>query len=429
MSGPQRATPQTGQVLVLGVVCLALLVLFFQRAFWVGDTSAARMRQNSATDTAAYSAALVQARLLNMLALLNRAYVAHHVASAHLATAASWEHFSLTQAEQFSRANPPASLIGLMFGSAYARAYAASGAARSWGDAQALQNAMQVAASAHAAFTNQLFGQLQRNLQTHFFELAQRNAHTVLVRNYPEQQGSSTLQLSITQQPYTVVATEAAQSFVAEWVRATAEQFGFLQPRNQTAKNTWSVSSRCPHLRHQLRRRGETRLDETGRWHSGDTLSFHALRSNRWVGCYYREYAMGYAWVPGRQGVAPDDPFSDDPPDNFSQQDFWRWVNSVAGWDLLGESANPLASSYGVKRARALNSARLQPVRVLASGVYSVSLQLQVVQPVATPAIHTSSAAETVFVAPRDSAQHANLFMPYWQPRLISAAKAEGGEP
>lgn len=168
MTHPLNSSAQQGQVLVLGIVCVAVLLLLFNRAFWLGDISAARMRQNSATDTAVYSAGLVQARLLNMLALLNRAYVAHHVASAHLATTASWGHFSLTQAQNVSRRNPPASLIGLMFGPAHAKAYVSSVKALNLGESLALQTQLQRAADVHAEFSNQIFSRVQENLQQHF---------------------------------------------------------------------------------------------------------------------------------------------------------------------------------------------------------------------------------------------------------------------
>ena len=419
MTHSLNSSAQQGQVLVLGIVCVAVLLVLFNRAFWLGDISAARMRQNSATDTAVYSAGLVQARLLNMLALLNRAYVAHHVASAHLATAGSWGYFSMTQAERFTRANPPASLIGLMFGPAHAKAYASSVKALNLGESLAVQARLQSAAEAHAEFSNHVFGRVQQNLQQHFFNLAKNNAELVLRRNYPEDSAASTLQISLEQRPEMVLATTAAHAFVADWVRASANQYAFLQPRNYTAKNRWVVSARCPSLRHQLRRRGETQLDNSAGWHSGDTLSFHALRSNRWIGCYYREYAMGYAWVPGKQGQMPQGIFVEDPPEDFSQQDFWRWVQETAGWNLLGQDANPLASSYGYKLAYPLRSAKLQPAVVLASGVSTVQLRLQVELLGRDPILRTQGAAALQYVAPAKVLHKPNLFMPYWQSALI----------
>lgn len=419
MTHPLNSSAQQGQVLVLGIVCVAVLLLLFNRAFWLGDISAARMRQNSATDTAVYSAGLVQARLLNMLALLNRAYVAHHVASAHLATAASWGHFSLTQAQNVSRSNPPASVIGLMFGPAHAKAYASSVKALNLGESLTLQTQLQRAADMHAEFNNQIFSRVQENLQQHFFSLAEKNAELVLRRNYPEVTTASTLKLRLQQQPQSVLTATPARAFVADWVRASARHYAFLQPRHYTAKNRWVVSARCPSLRHQLRRRGETQLDDSVGWHSGDTLSFHALRSNRWIGCYYREYAMGYAWVPGKLGQLPQGVFVEDPPENFSKQDFWRWVNEVAGWNLLGEDANPLASSYGYKLAQPLRSALLQPAVVLESGVSRVQLRLHVEQLAMDPILRTSSAAAVSYVAPAKTRHSPNLFMPYWQTALV----------
>src|SRR5690606_13239844 len=118
--------------------------------------------------------------------------------------------------------------------------------------------------------------------------------------------------------------------------------------RDHTERNHWAVDPRCPHLRHQLRRRGHTFLGPDGRWQSIDTESFHALRSNRWVGCYYREYPMGWGWIPGVHSQSFQQEHVADPPDAFSAQDFWRWVQESTDWNLLDDSDNRLANSRAV---------------------------------------------------------------------------------
>ena len=44
--------------------------------------------------------------------------------------------------------------------------------------------------------------------------------------------------------------------------------------------------------------------------------------------------------------------YADAPPADFSQQDFWRWVQAFAGWDLVAGTGNPLANSYGMAQGR-----------------------------------------------------------------------------
>src|SRR5690606_28308646 len=94
-----------------------------------GQVVAARARLLHAADAAAYSGALLQARAVNMHAYLNRVQVAHQVAMAHLATLGSWAQWGDAQARQSARANPPAGLMCMLFGTSYGSAYAAAGGA------------------------------------------------------------------------------------------------------------------------------------------------------------------------------------------------------------------------------------------------------------------------------------------------------------
>ena len=126
-----------------------------------------------------------------------------------------------------------------------------------------------------------------------------------------------------------------------------AGRFGFLDRRNETRRNPWPVSMYCPILRHELRRRGSTWLGPDGRWGALDTQSFHALRSNRWVGCYYREYAMGWGTAQGQKSRPPPDlDYVESPPEDFSAQDFWRWVELSTNWNIFDGATNPMANSY-----------------------------------------------------------------------------------
>src|SRR5690606_37436303 len=120
--------------------------------------------------------------------------------------------------------------------------------------------------------------------------------------------------LSITEDNWPGYVSRIAGQQLRGLVHEITGVYDFLDTRDHTASNPWVVDARCPGLRHELRRRGVTTLDPAGRWQSVDTQSFHALRSNRWIGCYYREYPMGWGWIPTAAGQALAAPHVSDPP-------------------------------------------------------------------------------------------------------------------
>ena len=203
-----------------------------------------------------------------------------------------------------------------------------------------------------------------------------------------------------------------------------------------------AVLSSCPSLRNELRRGGATWLGPDGRW-AQSTQSFHALRSNRWIGCYFREYAMG--WGIALDGASPPPAslrYADAPPADFSQQDFWRWVQAFAGWDLVAGTGNPLALRHGPGAASG-RLARVPRYRAVQAGLpLSFTVQARLapngVPETARPGnpyartIMASSTAQTYFVRPSPSPdgrdELATLFRPYWQARLAAAGPAEEGQ-
>src|SRR5690606_13071337 len=145
----------------------------------------------------------------------------------------------------------------------------------------------------------------------------------------------------------------AQRSRLREMVLQAASNYGFLDDRNDTARNPWVVSSRCPHRRHELRRRGTTRLEGYDTWSAADTQSYHALRSNRWIGCYYREYPMGWAMAASGSAVETSLEHVADPPPDFSAEDFWRWATRNTTWNIFTGTNNPLANSRAVAQGTA----------------------------------------------------------------------------
>lgn len=277
--------PQGGQALVWGVLLATVASVVLVRYFATGQMVAAKVRQLHGLDAAAYSGALVQARALNMLALLNRTQVAHQVAMAHLVTLGSWSFLGGSESRQATVGNPPAYLIGMLFGAAHGTAYAAS--LRAAGIELMAQTPGQLAQAyaRHDQLVHAVLGSVQHDIVSTLRQARHEAMLQVLGRHY--QGEPSALELMHDDWPG-FIRLQAGRRHLAPFVRQAAGHYAFLDPRNHTARNPWPVQARCPARRHELRRRGQTQLDEGGVWQSIDTQSFHALRSNKWIGCYFR---------------------------------------------------------------------------------------------------------------------------------------------
>ncbi|OZI24045.1 hypothetical protein CAL26_09370 [Bordetella genomosp. 9] len=466
-----------GQALPLALGLAGLGALSLVVLYNLGQTVAARARLTHAADAAAYSGALVQARALNMIAYINRAQVAHQVAMAHLVTLATWTRFGHAEGQRVLRGNPPAAVIGMLFGPAHGQAYASAAVAANAGGLEAQFGR---AYERHDATVHRVLAAAMRETLARLPDTRMQAMRAVVRANYPEFQAPV----------YDAIASSANGSdgardrlglqvraddwpgFVRRYagqdrgaLRATvleaSGRYGFLGPRNRDARNSWPVSFRCPTWRHELRRRGGTRLGGDGRWRSIDTQSFHKVRSNKYIGCYYREYAMGWgkANARGAGGRAAGDggPDAPDVPEDFSRQDFWRWVRQHTSWDIVNGVSNPLAYAYAMRDAKRWSGAGLPPyaeVPLSRSGK-GTRFVLALRQPapllattdagstVASPTgrlayagltreddVTVLSAAETYFARPharRDGADElATLFRPYWQARLTGTAQQAG---
>jgi hypothetical protein len=453
-----QALPLAAGLAALGAIALVML-------FNGGQTVAARVRLTHAADATAYSGALVQARALNLLAYTNRAQIAHQVAMAHLVTLAAWAQFGQAEARQSQRRNPPVTVIGMLFGPELGASYASARSASS------IQDAMSAFGRAYARHDEIVHGVLAttaKEVIRSLPESRQQAMQAVVHANYPEFGVAVVRPLSASPDDRLGLAVLADDwpGFVARYaghtggalrpmvLRAT-DGYGFLDARNRVAYNPWPVSSRCPAWRHELRRRGGTSLDAAGRWGATDTQSFHKLRSNKYIGCYYREYAMGWGKVRAHgagRGAGQD---AIQVPDDFSQQDFWRWVRTYTSWDIISGMANPLAYAYALRgevrwRGRGLPAYAEIPFK-RAHEPAGISLALR--QPagllsttdaragIANPlgrfayaglrrheAVTVISAAETYFERPSARGdgriEIATLFRPYWQARLVTAPLA-----
>ncbi len=443
--------------LVLGTVALIAWVMSYSIGQLVHD----KLSLIRAADAAVLSAAMMQARAFNAHAYLNRAQLAHQVAMAHLVTLASHERFRATQAKQATIQNPPAFLIGMFFGPAYAAAYLS---ARMGGvdDSLALSR-LELSFRKHDALIHDVIDRVRRQLirdlphtRNHIFE-------RVLIQNVgasgSAMRGSTLRQLGLSYQvvqddligrvQYLSHQTPVWQSALSNVMKP----YGFLHSRNHTKRNQWAINIRCPHKRHELRRRGQTSLSAGGVYESSDSLSFHAIRSNKAIGCYQREYPMGWAMVSAKRTQMAELDTHQNSPMNFSRQSFWKWVRdqSNPGWDIFNGSDNQLAKHwastsrvrwmtkkvagyadiasrpdvripFGVtihQSAQSLGTLNAQS-KVKVEGRFNFALLDK------NDSIRAHSAAESYFERPgsRSDRQHEipSLFHPYWHARLINAS-------
>ena len=411
---------QRGAALAWGLVSLTALSLAWLGYFHVNQIAEQQGRLSLVLDTAAYSAATEQARTLNLLAYINRAQLGHQLALAHVLTLASWDRAAQTQSGQMRRGNPPAYLIAMMFGAGHGAAYLS---ARSAGDhQQSLEQAFQ----AHQHIIHQVLAKAQHQLVT---ELPQRRRdiiNAILDGSLPDWPAH--------QRRWAVVSDDwpgflQRRSGQDQWRPAVDTLMGlyaFLGAREHVADSFWVVDPRCPASRHRLRRTGRTELDAQGRWQSDDTQSMHAVRANRWLGCYFREYAMAWALQ------TPGDAVGLAAPADFSGQSFWRWALEQGNDALFSAGDNTVAKSWARRDLSSWPQAGLPDGYSIARPSALVGLHISLSargywgQP-----IKAESNAHAFFSWPPDQQQTAmsspsSLYQPFWQARLAGLRPAGG---
>lgn len=421
-AGALGRSAQGGAVLLLGVLLLASLSMGLLAYFYLSLLTGHKMRQQYANDAAAYSAAVVQARALNLLSYVNRAHLAHQVALAHLITMASWHQSGLHQQSRLRRANPPVHLLALFFGPEAAWSYQASLALHE-SDQHALLNAI----GQHQGLVQHSLKQLQDDILDRLPAEREHIVEQVIATNFPE--------LSVTDWQAQIHTDAWPTAFQLRPTASLASRhsleylqslYGFLQSRDAQQRSLWIVDERCPWRRHELRRRGRTVLDDQARWSASDTQSLHALRANRWIACYSREYPLAWAWITGGAQTSFTEAYSAQAPADFSDQSFWSWVKDYTTWDIFTGQENALANSWAV-RDHVLFSADPMPdlwqLREPTPLAFSVSLRMR---GPANQWVSTHSAGETYYRRPPGAQiavlETAHLFQAYWLARLSALA-------
>jgi hypothetical protein len=450
---------QRGQALVLGMMLAATVSAALAMLYLLGRTVEARARLIHAADAAAYSGALEQARQLNFLAYVNRTQIAHQIAMAHLVTLGASLSFAQTLADQRRRNNPPARLLSTLFGRDVGLAY---GAARA---APGTQAALMRAYAEHDRVVHEVLEAGAASAVAGLPAARERLMRAVLRANYSLAGASGRAASAAADVPTIRLLSDGWPDFLQHRaalpgsalhsaVELAAARYGFLGNRDGTRANSTAVNAQCPLARHQLRRRGATWLGADGRWGALDTQSFHSQRFNRWAGCYYREYAMGWGGVSGLGSAGPEGlQYVENPPGDFTSQDFWQWVKRSTTWDVRDGTGNPLANSYAMAQMPPWPGSGLPGEYEVASARGADPLRFAIVVSVAHDGLgdagvaasvsgsrgagadlggllRVTSAAETYFARPEprtddDREELPTLFLPYWQARLASVTAEE----
>ena len=430
-----NASAQSGQALVLGIGLLALCVSAWLLMIKVGNWVHNKSSLHRATDAAAYSAALIYARNLNLHAYLNRTQLAHQVAQLHLFSMAAAERFRSRLARQANIRNPPPSLLSFRFGTQHGSAYLSS---RVGGlNDSLLRNALSSAFEQHEQLIHTVLNQVRESRMDTSSEINQVLNNTLVMnlgRSGSAHRGTSLDALGVQVR----VLHDDTNNFIINRSTTDNEWFGMLQniraryryldDRQSVVRSFNGVNLRCPWRQHQLRRRGTLTLARDGVWSSDENQSFHNVRFNRVIGCYYREYPMGWATIGTRSNGSDVQGSFDEPMQTFKGKPFWKWAGERAwsGWNIFGGTRNPLAERWAnqapvVWRARQqARYTRLSPARDSASA----QLVIEVVQRwLDYPSLSSSSAAEAYFLDPssgkKGRAEAPSLFKPFWLARLI----------
>jgi hypothetical protein len=431
-------TKQSGQALVLSLLLALVGSIAVLASFESGRFVLAKSRLFYASDAAAYSAAVVQARGLNTQAYLNRAQLAHQLAMAHLVTMASSAKMIGAQAQQAARRNPPATLVGAFFGPTFSTAYLASKTFAQQDKALLLE--MGGAFRQHDQLIHGVIAQTRSALIHQLSHERNQVIEQVLLQNLnadlPHTQRKANLQtLKVTYQVDAdaldqAIALQAGSAAVwHQTLKQVINKFGYLQDRDHLRTNWWFFLPRCVLPRPVLQRSGRTEIDAKGDWHAHDTQSFHALRFNRFIGCYRREYPMGWGVV-GLTHTAYKLRDTDAAPANFANESYWRWALRQAGkaWDFVMGSDNRVAISWGRQQATKWSVQGMPKFAELKQDdKTSLGFRLSVRQEVSglwlrSLGVYADSRAESYFEARQQTPAVvnavANLFQPVWHARL-----------
>ena len=449
-----RRRQQKGAALVLAIAIVGVAAMAWQQRTSLSQLLLAQHVLDRSTAAASLAAAQHHARLLNAHAYLNRTVMAHQVAMAHLLTIASAEKMRREMSIRLMRFNPPIYLIAMMFGPHHAAAYGASKLSVAGSTLSGVEQL-------HAAFRrhDQMIAKDIKRARHDLLQHVERDTHAlvraVLDRNMsarPESAARLSIKIELPVKDLGVQLINPVDAVWRDWFRQTIKEHPYLQKRSDTAISWWVIDPKCPHLRHNLRRRGDSTFEVDGLWQATDTLSFHAVRGAKLL-CYWREYPMGFANVKSNVGRASassewDEALAQagDFPQDFREITFFKWFTSQFALTAMFHGfANTLADGWGYRtQLRWRAHSRVEPyvmrqgqdlrtiitvkqsLDTLNDPLLRLGLRVKALLRVQSDwgqALKSTSAAQVYYDRYRGRRdgqfEQANLFQPFWMARHV----------
>ncbi len=316
-----RVTGQRGQILPLGVLLLAVVLLALLFMVNAGQTVAEKLRITNAADAAAYSAAVMEARALNYDAYANRAIVANQMAIAQMLGLSSWLSYAASAVDHYHASAAPINLmllpdqlarvavLDVLLGGG--EILTRRGKLSAQDLAQVVQPAIGVAVTLHDTAAQALALSQQLVHAELMLGLRQQAFANQLVQQMDKDMRADIVPVSHNFDSFTHLYGRLGSSGdererLGQVVRAA--QRGFSRERNWTLTATdipWLRSGAA------LKKRGGTDLVDLDTWRSVDTLEQHG----RLFGCGFlgvgrcadMQWSVGWGetQVSATQGLAP----------------------------------------------------------------------------------------------------------------------------
>lgn len=416
------ANRQRGGVLLVLLALLATLVGAFLLVFNAGQQASAKARLVNAADAAALSAAVWEARSLNLQAYMNRAIVANEVAIAQFVSLQSWSRYMNQAVTELATVTSVVPYLGPAL-------RALAGAWR--GVDRGLQVTLPPAEGVLSVWNTQVLARVQSLADAQAPLTAQQIIRRNVADNLPQASLSAASPVFAAQNLaawQSLTRSYGSSGTQRERLRGVvmAARDGFTRQRNWNASLGWVAG---------LKKRGGTDLIGYGSWRGLDTVAVHTAG---WLGDVEVPIAWGGAesrrQADGRRGTHGGSWSTN--PRTTRRASAARLVNgSYRGLPAYRDIATPARREALQVRSvveLALPAAEVGTSETVLDGAATVvgSADAQRWQPqYPRGQIYALGAARVFYqrpVARRDGrAEYPSLFNPYWEARLTSVQRAD----
>lgn len=427
----RRCPSARGSILPIGLALLFLGAMVIVRQHSVGELYSTKQRLTSAADSAAYGAAIWQARVLNFHAYANRAILANEVAIAQAVTLVAWANYFNQFANNADTLSPVIPYLGpflheaaqsveLMNAGVRLGAAAEVTARNGW--QQALRTSQDLLAlSTHHFALNSVANEVARANDSRFFAWVLPGANVTVKTAHVDESG---------RHRFAQLVTDSLDPFVKG-----SRQTDIALP----LPSGCLISARAQERTPWLRKRGGTVLSgDLSNWEGVDTLSFHMpVRRAILIGrCNEVETPLGWGSNVTRNGV-PVAPGIQNP-------DQALWKNAKA--NNLAARAQSVTNGYGglisIRELSARpadgNPSPVAQITVLArsevtdlrtsSQIGVGSGRLALPDQTGGNRLWAMASSEVYFHRPASAPkrlEYASLFNPYWQVRMVPTPAAQ----